>query len=241
MEGAAFRCTETLRVRECRWEGCHNARDLGGGGLRPGLLFRSDCLDHLTPRGWQALQAEGIRTILDLRNEDELGQLPPLPAGLRRVHLPLDGQEDVEFWREWASSLSFGTPLYYGPHLRRMPERSAAVLRAILEAECGIVFHCVLGRDRTGMVALLVLQLLGIPLERMVEDYLLSAQRLGPVYQRRGEPDHGPLIEAHLAGHSTNLSQVTQDFLRDFQADIEALLSAAERGRLRERFREEPA
>jgi protein-tyrosine phosphatase len=51
------------------------------------------------------------------------------------VHVPLDATEDREFWNVWAAGPQFGTPLYYGPHLERFPERSAAVLNAIARAE----------------------------------------------------------------------------------------------------------
>jgi len=92
-----------------------------------GQLVRADGLDQLTAVGWAALVNHGVRTIVDLRNPDEL-QL--------RLHLPLDGQEDRAFWSAWESSWQFGTPLYYEPHLRHMPERSRAALRALIEGHC---------------------------------------------------------------------------------------------------------
>jgi hypothetical protein len=67
--------------------------------------------------------------------------------GITSLHLPLDGIADREFWDEWASDWRFGTPVYYGPHLARFPERSVAVLEAIAAAEPGgVLFHCMGGR-----------------------------------------------------------------------------------------------
>ena len=163
------------------WEGCLNVRDLGGletvdGRLtRPGAVVRADSPDRLTPAGWAAVRAHGIRTIVDLRNEDEYGTTAG-PAGLDVVRLPLDGtDEDPDFWERWGSGPQFGTPLYYRPHLDRFPERSARVIAAIARAKPGgVLVHCVGGRDRTGQVAMLVLALVGVPPEAVAADYELS-------------------------------------------------------------------
>ena len=137
---------QRAKVKNCSmqaWpEGCYNARDLGGlvtrdgRRIRPGALLRSDAVDHLTARGWRQLADHGVKTIIDLRNEDEIGSGSRL--GLRTVHLPHDSWESQDFWKEWAGGPQFGTPLYYGPHLNRFPERTARVLQAIAEAERGV-------------------------------------------------------------------------------------------------------
>src|SRR5665647_3883740 len=141
--------------RHLDWEGCFNVRDLGG--LRTsdgretqwGRVVRADRLDRLTTAGWAALSAHGVRTVLDLRNDDERGTDFALrPSSVGTIHLPLDGTDDREFWDIWSSGPQFGTPLYYRPHLERFPERSAAVISAIARAEPGaVVFHCGGGRD----------------------------------------------------------------------------------------------
>jgi protein-tyrosine phosphatase len=163
------------------WEGCLNVRDLGGlktvdGRLtRSGAIVRADSPDRLTPAGWAAVRAHGIRTIVDLRNADEYGTTA-WPPGFDVVRLPLDGMdEDPEFWRRWGSGPQFGTPLYYRPHLDRFPERSARVIGAIARAKPGgVLVHCVGGRDRTGQIAMLVLALVGVPPEAIAADYDLS-------------------------------------------------------------------
>lgn len=105
-----------------------------------------------------------LRTIIDLRNDDELrGDVAPRRASIAWSHLPLDGCDDREFWNVWASGPQFGTPLYYRPHLERMPQRSVAVLVAITAAAPGVVaFHCGAGRDRAGQIATLLLALVGV-------------------------------------------------------------------------------
>jgi hypothetical protein len=150
----------TRSQRHLDWQGCFNVRDLGGlrttdgRRTRPRRIVRADALDGLTASGWAALSAHGVRTVIDLRDDDERGvDAAPRPAWVTTVHLPLDGSEDREFWDAWDSGPQFATPLYYGPHLQRFPERSAAVLSAIARAEPGgVVFHCASGRDQGPLV-----------------------------------------------------------------------------------------
>jgi protein-tyrosine phosphatase len=189
-------------------------RDLGGlptadgRETRRGALVRGDAPDRLSEAGWAALRAHGIRTIVDLRNDDEQGAEP---AGIEYVHVPLDGVEDTEFWAEWASGPQFGTPLYYLPHLRRFPERNArAVVAVARAAPGGVLFHCVGGRDRTGQLSMLLLTLAGVGPEEIAADYCLS----GP-----GEGD------AFLAERGTSAAEVIAATLAEL--DVEAYLRAA--------------
>jgi protein-tyrosine phosphatase len=127
--------------RDLDWDGCFKVRDLGGlrtsdGRVtRWGAIVRADSLDRLTPVGWSALQAYGIRTIVDLRNDDELGtSADTRQADVNFTHVPLDDLADGSFWGYWASGPQFGTPLYYRPFLERKPERCAAAVAAVARA-----------------------------------------------------------------------------------------------------------
>jgi hypothetical protein len=131
--------------------------------------------------------------VIDLRNDDEIGaDLSTRPAGLTTVHLPLDGVEDTEFWKDWHGRPEFGTPIYYRPFLDHFPERTAAVLAAIARAEPGgIAVHCGIGRDRTGLIAILLLALAGANPDEIAADYALSEDRVpfggvGTFYEDRG-------------------------------------------------------
>jgi protein-tyrosine phosphatase len=157
------------------WRDLGGLRTSDGRAIRPGALVRARALDHLSAGDWAAIHALGVRTLIDLRNDDERASAPA-PEGIAALHLPLDGVADREFWDEWASDWRFGTPVYYGPHLARFPERSVAVLEAIAGAPPGgVLFHCMGGRDRTGMIAMLVLSLVGVAPEDVAADYVLSA------------------------------------------------------------------
>jgi hypothetical protein len=53
----------------------------------------------VTPKGWRQAHEAGVRTVVDLRNDDELGAEPTRSVGMTRVHVPLDGIEDTELRR----------------------------------------------------------------------------------------------------------------------------------------------
>ncbi|MEA2136136.1 MAG: protein-tyrosine phosphatase [Solirubrobacteraceae bacterium] len=187
------------KSRHLQWDGCANVRDLGGirtrdgAEIRRGAIVRADALDRLSAGGWAALEAHGVRTVIDLRNDDELGMdVAPRPAALTTLHLPLDGVEDRAFWQEWHGRPEFGTPIYYRPFLDHFPERTAAVFTAIARAEPGgIAVHCGIGRDRTGLIAILLLALAGVGPEEIAADYALSEDRVpfgrvGTFYEDNG-------------------------------------------------------
>jgi protein tyrosine/serine phosphatase len=235
--------------RHLEWEGCFNVRDLGGlptregGAVRRGALIRADAVDRLSAAGWSALYAHGVRTVIDLRNDDEREpDRAQRPGDVTTLELPLDAVDESDFWKDWYDGPQFATPLYYRAHLERFPERSARVLAAIAAAPPGgVLVHCFGGRDRTGQIVVLALALAGVAARDIAADYELSSERLAARYAHHGEEDQGPLLEAFLAGRGTSASELIAATLAAL--DLEALLragglSGSELAALRTRLRE---
>lgn len=180
-EGTVDSCLVRDR-RHLHWEGFFNTRDLGGLPTRDrrttrfGAFIRSADLRFVTAAGWQAARMAGVRTVIDLRNEDEIrpgssesptrragsAQFPATatdigtPPGISRVEVPLDDVDDIEFWRHVNQEGLNGSPLYYRPFLERKAHRCATVVTALARTgPGGVLFHCGAGRDRAGLVALL--------------------------------------------------------------------------------------
>ncbi len=220
-------------MRALTVDGLVNARDLGGlprigGGTTPhGVFFRSEDVDTVTSRGWDDVHRLGIRTVVDLRQAGEREKdRAPRPDWLTTVHVDLDGLENVDFWRDYADNGLWGTALYFLPHLAAMPERAGAALAAVADADDGgVLFHCVSGRDRTGLVAMLLLSLAGAHPDAIVDDYLETVRSADALAAATGRENDEPLREAILARRGSSTEQAFRDALAGL--DLDAFLAAA--------------
>ena len=107
-----------------------------------------------------------------------------------------------------------------------MAERCAAAITAVAHAgPGGILVHCVGGRDRTGLVTLLLLALVGVPAEEIAADYVLSAERLRGLFVAWGVEDQGPRIRQVLARRGTTAREVLLATLAGL--DVTAYLRSA--------------
>lgn len=202
---------DSERERHLNWDGCFNIRDLGGipipggGTTRRKAVIRSDNPERLTPEGWSALVAHGVRTIVDLRDPAEhRADTHPRPASLTTVHVPLDDSDDTPFWNRIRDDQLDGSPLYYRPFLEHKAERCAAALTAVARAQPdGVLIHCGLGRDRTGLIAMLLLALAGASPDDIAADYELSTSRLPPLFTALGLDDQTETIRNILARRNT--------------------------------------
>jgi len=187
-------------TRALEWEGCLNVRDLGGvalaggGETRYGTLIRADNVRRLTDEGWRSLAAHGVGRIVDLRWPEELDEDPPRDVDIDVVHVSLLGELDPDFSDDIRDYMAAGDPagywaVSYTRILRKFAPNFAHALAAIADAPGGaVVFHCAGGKDRTGLVAALLLRLAGAPIEEIAHDYALTAER------RSRAPD--PWVEA---------------------------------------------
>jgi protein-tyrosine phosphatase len=170
--------------RQLAWNGCVNVRDLGGLEARDGCttrwgaVVRSDHPAKLSTSGWLALYAHGIRTIISLRTRGLVEDFPdtaPRPADINTVEVAIEDFTDTEFINKWVDTGLWCTPLYYRDALQRWPERHAAAIRAVAQAQPGgVLIHCKRGHDRTGIIAILLLALAGVSADNIASDYELS-------------------------------------------------------------------
>ena len=175
-------------------DGAFNFRDLGGlathdgGTTRAGKMFRSDALHHLVPSDVDQLTELGMRTIIDLRSAVELdrtGRGPLEETDMQWLHAPLS-HGDAAAGRVLPPALAEGD---LGRHyVESLAERTDTLAEVIghlaLSENLPAVFHCTAGKDRTGMVAALVLSLVGVPDDVIVHDYTLTDDRMELVMER---------------------------------------------------------
>jgi protein-tyrosine phosphatase len=185
-----------VATRDLAWDGCLNVRDLGGlptengGSTRFGSVIRADSVGMLTPDGWQALLETGVTRIVDLRAQVEIDEDPPRGSDVEVVHVPVLDHFDEETWEEIrllseaAPSHAAATELVYLRFLEHCRPSFVRAVEAVATAPGPVVFHCYGGKDRTGLVAAILLRLAGVPVDVIAEDYALSAARLEPRHRR---------------------------------------------------------
>ena len=191
--GSRFCQTRALAAldRQVPLQTCVNFRDLGGyrtatgGGVRRRRLFRSDSLHQLSDADLEVARGLGLRTVIDLRSHSELEQVGAYPVARHPVdlrHLPVfaSRQQMERLLEGWTPDAPPG--LLYLSMAELGPSSIAETLRLLSRPETyPAVFHCTAGKDRTGIVAALVLGLLGVPEEEILDDYALSQQALGGI------------------------------------------------------------
>jgi hypothetical protein len=237
------------RARRLDWEGCFNARDVGGyptadgGRVRWGALLRSDLICRLTPRGREQLLAAGVATIVDLRSEHELAAEPgPYAANTAAGSAPLYLHRQILDYDDEATMARLALTRTFGEDYRVMLDgfrgRIARAVAAIADAPAGgVLVHCHAGKDRTGIVVALMLALVGVPTETIVADYAISAGHLWPLFeaQRRRAPATQPPLSppeamAELLDHLERVHGGAERYLEA------AGLTDAQFARLKERL-----
>lgn len=178
--------------------GAVNARDLGGlsasGGavVARGRLLRADSLDACTADDVRLLRAAGIHYRLDLRANDEVGELTPEApiSAVPSSRKPLlvrnrDGGANPAVQRR-----SFDLVEFYERFITAGSQYTVEAITDLVDhSDQGVVFHCAGGKDRTGVLAALVLGLLGVSEADIVTDYALTQLRVEGIRQamaRRG-------------------------------------------------------
>jgi len=174
-----------------------NARDLGGYPLKTGgqtlhkALLRSDELGRLNSEGVQSLMDYGVRTIIDLRWPAEAESYPSFfqltPGPVRYVHISLLGKSEA-VWRVLRPAVT--KEMWNSVVLDYVQPQIRDVMRTVAQAPTGsILFHCQSGKDRTGIIAALLLVLAEVEPEAIADDYGLTTHNLFEAYLAEAQPD----------------------------------------------------
>ena len=189
------------------WDGAVNAWHTAGS------VFRMGRREWLTEAGWQQAYDGGIRTVIDLRNPDEIRRRETDPlvraetmAAFDIVHAPTEDPANSEFRELCVPYLNH--PASYADNARIFPEKLAAVFKAVAAARGGVVIHCSAGRDRSGMIAAMLQDLAGAGEDAIARGYERAVRGINEHHRVSGVPhpherylpeeDLAPLLESRL-------------------------------------------
>lgn len=194
---------EINRCRAVKIKSVSNIRDLGGcktfddKEVRKGVLVRSGRLNNLCNEDADFLKSYGIDTIIDLREEKEKKECPdknidgfqyvecPLPSieetdyheNLKEKYILTESKEEKSFYlNEYLSCISMEEMYVNILTKSESIKNLKRIFTILLDSNThGVLFHCTSGKDRTGVVAALILLTLGVKLEDIQDDYYTSA------------------------------------------------------------------
>ena len=211
--------SQKSQTRKLDFDACYNARDLGGYATaqgtptRWGSFVRADSLYRLTPQGKSNLLAHGVRTVIDLRQSEELVREPNPFHGsgeLNFVHLSLIEPKNnpvLEGAITGSGMLSWNLKM-----LEISRNEIAHAMRTIAHApEGGVLFHCYAGKDRTGLMSMFLLALAGVPQQTIAEDYDESNKHLVELNQALLVRFSDETTRAHVL---SNLLSGTENMLK---------------------------
>ncbi|MGE7109899.1 tyrosine-protein phosphatase [Lysinibacillus sp. NPDC047702] len=187
-------------VKVIPFEAVYNFRDMGGYKARDGrvvknrMFFRSAALGKMTPADKQLFDTLGVKTIFDYRDNHEAQNNPnPIFPQAHYIQIPAKGNHAFEMPTNTGGKDFYKvvSPEMFQEFYAQMPFNNASFkeLMTIIQNpnNLGLVHHCAVGKDRTGIGGALILLALDVPEESIMEDYLDTNIHLRPMVERMAQ------------------------------------------------------
>jgi len=167
-------------------QGAWNTRTFAGlqgthGPIPASAFVRTSDLGRLTAADRDALAAAGVTLDIDLRTADEQAQSPDLLADDARFayqRISLMGTEKMDLQKMMTTFPDSLGAAYVQWLDHSQPQFKQVFQRIAAERDGTVLFHCTAGKDRTGIIAALLLDLAGVPRADIVHNYAISAHYL---------------------------------------------------------------
>ncbi|PHS24617.1 MAG: hypothetical protein COA84_08980 [Robiginitomaculum sp.] len=237
-------------------EGVHNFRDFGGWAakngqnVKSGLLYRSGHLSRASETDQATINALGLQTLADLRQPSEREREPnilPDPAPATIFETAHGGYEDaphLAFLREGNLTVQ-SVHDYMISAYQRIPDEPhhqrifADLFKQLRHGE-PVLIHCAAGKDRTGILAALILLSVGVDSDQVYEDYMLTnvavdIDGLLPSIAKRISEQTGQDVEPQalrpMLGVETDFLDATFDAIGPLDAYLENTLGVSDADR----------
>lgn len=237
--------------------GASNFRDLGGYRGRDGRalrwrrVYRSEHLGALTGADHAVLASRGVSLAIDFRGVGERAAAPYEVPGLRQRALAIEPTVVQRMLALRDSGVTLTVPVVstlmqelYRGLVTDQAMRFAEFFAELLDADGALVFHCTAGKDRTGVAAALLLLALGVDIEAVRRDYLLTNALYRPPMPATDSPFAPDVVRVLIGVQAGFLDAALAAIERDHGGVERYLrqrlgLGEAERQQLEERFLEQ--
>jgi protein-tyrosine phosphatase len=183
--------------RNISFEGILNFRDLGGYKARGGRsvawrrVFRGGELLGMTPGDIIKLKNIGIKAVINLRSpkeqqkQQEISLSGKCCARFYNVPFKLNSLSSENEQRLYSTFSNMGEVYLYRVRDKGYGRRIIEALEIIAEPENHpVIFHCGVGKDRSGVLAAVLLNALGVSDENVIDDYILTAPFMKDIFNR---------------------------------------------------------
>lgn len=227
------------------FETLSNLRDLGGmpaaGGhsVRPGRLLRCGHLADISDGDRDRL-AGLLGAVVDFRTEEEKARQPDREIpGAAYYHLPVVDSLTAGISREEEADRRVTSLLLFKPREAKeymcrlysgfaLGEFALSQYRRFIDIllqprDKGVLWHCTAGKDRAGIGAVLIQELLGVPRDAILADYLYTNEclardvRMLTAWVKKKEGTDSPLADEALR----YLFGAEREYLRAFYTAVE--------------------
>lgn len=199
-------------IKRLIFENIINCRDLGGYVCRHGVtqfgrFLRCGIPDTPTSGDIVKLMKYGVKTVIDLRGDWECENQPSVFQYLDGVDYHHVGvfELNAAIINEFDGTLESS----YELSIDQYKECYAKVLSIIADAKDGcVLFHCFFGKDRTGMLAALLLSIAGAEIEDIIADYQVSYTYIAPYIEREKANPDGNIWDTNDANYLSNAKTI---------------------------------
>lgn len=220
-------------LRRIPLESVYNCRDLGGypvkeGATKFGRFLRCGIPQGPVPTDCEKLTEYGVRTVIDLRGNSETEHFPSAFVNNSKVSYHHFSLMEINPAEELDNPKTLDET--YIQIIEKQKNNIAAVLRVIANAPDGIVlYHCSLGKDRTGNLSYFLLSLAGVDIIDIKADYEVSNTYLQPMFKKMvamGIDLFDEKLNTHLVSPAKNMEIIDNHIKETYGSAQNYLLKA---------------
>ncbi|HLR68496.1 MAG TPA: tyrosine-protein phosphatase [Virgibacillus sp.] len=213
-----------------------NCRELGGYNTKYGeqikwhTFLRSSNMSNLTQEDMAFLKEYGVKTVIDLREEDEIKayQNPLAEMDFCNYH-------NIPFFAQQISKSNLFKEPFLGDSYVKILEQIDSMKRifdTIDQASEGcVVFHCMAGKDRTGILAMLLLGIAGVEKKDIISNYEVTYTNLESLHAYKDLYEYESIPKAFLYSRREYILRAYEHIVHSYQSfDHYLMAKGVERG-----------